>query len=46
MGKLLKEIPLLEKEDIISLAMTMLYFISKDSNYETILSAKVCRICE
>lgn len=35
MGKLLKEIPFLEKEDTLSLAMTMLYFISKDSNYET-----------
>lgn len=36
MGKLLKEVPLLEKEDTLSLAMTMLYFISKDNNYETI----------
>lgn len=36
MGKLLKELPLLEKEDTLSLAMTMLYFISKDHNYETI----------
>lgn len=35
MGKLLKEIPLLEKEDTLSLAMTMLYFISKDNHYET-----------
>ena len=36
MGKLLKELPLLEKEDTLSLAMTMLYFISKDHHYETI----------
>lgn len=35
MGKLLKEVPLLEREDTLSLAMTMLYFISKDGKYET-----------
>lgn len=33
MGRLMKEVPFLEKEDTLSLAMTMLYFISKDDNY-------------
>ena len=36
MGKLMKEIPFLEKEDTLSLAMMMLYFISKDDSYSTI----------